>query len=124
MIKPKSKAPKLIKFPLTPKRFIIMIANNIANGITLATNNPARKFPRKSTKIKTTINAPSNKFVSTVLIALFTIFVLSKNGSITTPSGSVFCISSIFDFTSLITCELFPPFTIITTAPATSPLPL
>ena len=66
IIKPKSNAPKLIKFPLTPNRFIIMIANNIANGITLATNNPARKFPKKRTNMKITISAPSNKFVSTV----------------------------------------------------------
>jgi hypothetical protein len=33
------------------------------------------------------MNAPSNKFFSTVEIELFTIFVRSKNGSTTTPSG-------------------------------------
>ena len=94
-IKPKSKAPRLIKLPPTPKRFIIIIANNIANGITDATIKPARRLPKKRTKIKTTIKAPSNKLTSTVLIVLSTIFLRSKKGSITIPSGNVFLISSI-----------------------------
>ena len=58
MINPKSKAPKLIKFPETPNKFIIAIANNMANGITEATNKPARMFPKKKTKTKSTIKAP------------------------------------------------------------------
>ena len=89
-INPKSSAPKLIKFPETPKIFIIMMAKSIAKGITDATKNPARKFPRNKTNTKTTINAPSIKFFSTVPIALFTIFVRSRKASIFTPSGSVF----------------------------------
>ena len=91
-INPKSSAPKLIKFPLTPNKFIMIMANNMAKGITEATINPALKFPKKTTNTKTTINAPSNKFFSTVPMALFTILVLSKNGSITTPLGKDFCI--------------------------------
>ena len=67
-----------------------MMANNIANGITEATNNPALTFPRKITRMKITIKAPSTKFFSTVPMALFTIFVRSRKGSMTTPSGSVF----------------------------------
>ena len=123
-IKPKSSAPKLIKFPETPKIFIIMIAKSIANGITEATKSPARKFPRNKTKTKITIKAPSNKFLLTVPMALFTIFVLSRKASIFTPSGSVFWISSILLFTNLITSLEFEPFIIITTPPATSLLPL
>ena len=102
----------------------MIIAKSIAKGMTLATNNPALKFPKNKTRIKTTINAPSNKLVSTVFMALSTIFVRSKKGSITTPSGSVFWISAILDFTSLMILELFPPLIIITIAPATSPSPL
>ncbi|OJX30964.1 MAG: hypothetical protein BGO86_00790 [Chryseobacterium sp. 36-9] len=64
----------------------------MAKGITDATSNPARKFPRKRTNTKTTIKAPSVRFFSTVPMALFTIFVRSRKGSITTPFGSVFCI--------------------------------
>ena len=41
------------------------MANNIANGITDATNNPARTFPKKSTRIKMTIKAPSMRFFVT-----------------------------------------------------------
>ena len=90
-------------------------------GITEDTIKPALKLPKKNTSTNTTISAPSNKLVSTVLMALFTILVLSKNGSITTPSGSIFCISAILSFTLFTTNEAFSPFNIITTAPATSP---
>ncbi len=68
-INPKSSAPKLIRLPLTPNVFIRIMANNIASGITEATNNPARKLPRNSTRTKMTISAPSNKFFSTVPMA-------------------------------------------------------
>ena len=86
---PKSNAPRLIKFPLTPKRCININANNIDNGITDATTKPALKFPKNKIKMKITINAPSNKFLATVPMALSTIFVRSKKGSMTTPSGMV-----------------------------------
>ena len=65
-------APKLIKLALTPNTFIIAKANSIAKGIAEATINPALKFPKKSTNTKITINAPSIRFFSTVLIALST----------------------------------------------------
>ena len=118
---PKSNAPKLIRFPLTPNKFIKIKANNMESGITDATTSPARRFPKKRIKTKMTIKAPSNKLVATVLIALFTILVLSRKGSTTTPSGRDFCISLILFFTPSITFLLFSPFSIITTAPATSP---
>ena len=121
---PKSKAPRLIRFPETPKMFIMIMAKSIASGITEATNSPARKFPRKSTSTKTTISAPSNRFFSTVPMALFTILVRSKKASIFTPSGSVFWISVMRSFTFWITSFELAPFIIITTAPATSPSPL
>ena len=123
-INPKSNAPKLIKFPETPKIFIIMMAKSMESGITEATKNPARRFPRNNTNTKTTINAPSKRFFSTVPMALFTILVRSKNASIFTPSGKVFWISSILVFTFLMTSFEFSPFIIITTAPAISPSPL
>ena len=123
-INPKSKAPKLIRFPETPKIFIIIIAKSIAKGMTDATKKPARRFPKNNTNTKITIKAPSKRFFSTVPIALFTILVRSRNASIFTPSGNVFWISSILVFTFLITSLELAPFIIITTAPATSPLPL
>ena len=123
-INPKSKAPRLIRLPLTPNKFIMMMAKSMASGITEATKKPARKFPRKSTSTNITINAPSSKFLLTVLIELFTIFVRSRKGSIITPSGNVFCMSVMRSFMSLITSLLLAPFSIITTAPETSSLPL
>ena len=77
-IKPKSSAPKLIKFPSTPNKFIRQMANSNANGITEATIKPALKLPSSKTKTKITIKAPSNKFFETVPIALSTNFVRSK----------------------------------------------
>ena len=121
IIKPKSSAPKLIRLPLTPNKFISIIAKSIASGITDATINPALTLPKKSTRMNITISAPSSRFFSTVLMALFTIFVLSRNGSIFTPSGKFFSICAIRSFTALITVDEFWPFSIITTAPATSP---
>ncbi|CAB4928057.1 unannotated protein [freshwater metagenome] len=83
-------APKDIRFPPTPNIFINIMAKSMDKGITEETINPALKLPKKNTSTNTTISAPSNKLVSTVLMALFTILVLSKNGSMTTPSGSIF----------------------------------
>ncbi|MNS72844.1 hypothetical protein D3C72_1062640 [compost metagenome] len=77
-IKPKSIAPRLIRFALTPKTFIIPNAKSIASGMAEATISPARKFPRNSTSTKITINAPSIRFFSTVPIALPTRSVRSR----------------------------------------------
>ena len=123
-ISPKSNAPKLIKLPLTPNKFIRITAINIAIGITEATIKPALILPKKNIKTNNTINAPSIKLVPTVFIELFTILVRSKNGSSTTPSGNVFLICSIRSLIFWITILLFAPFNIITTAPDTSPFPL
>ena len=60
-------------------------------------------FGGKLKQYEIAINAPSIKFFETVLMALFTIFVLSKNGSISTPSGKVFSICVMRSFTFLIT---------------------
>ena len=58
--------------------------------MTEATKSPALKFPRNMTNTKSTIKAPSSKLFRTVCIALLTIFVRSRKGSIITPSGNVF----------------------------------
>ncbi|MNQ91623.1 hypothetical protein D3C85_1070130 [compost metagenome] len=120
-IKPKSIAPSDIKLPPTPNLFIKIIANSIESGITDDTIKPARRLPRKNTSTKITISAPSIKLVSTVLMALSTILVRSRKGSITTPSGSISCILAILSFTRFTTTDEFSPLSIITTAPATSP---
>ena len=93
----------------------------MAKGITDATTNPARKLPKANTNTSTTIKAPSAKFFSTVPMALFTIFVRSKKASSTTPLGNCCWICATRAFTAPTTSLLLAPFSIITTAPATSP---
>ena len=120
---PKSIAPKLIKFPLTPKAFIKITAKSMDNGITEATINPARRFPRNNISTNITINAPSNKFLVTVPIALSTNFPLSIKASATTPSGRVLLICSIFSFTLSTTALEFSPLSISTNPQTISPFP-
>ncbi|MNX85812.1 hypothetical protein D3C86_1176660 [compost metagenome] len=122
-INPKSMAPRLIRFPLTPKRCIIVTAKSNDKGITEATTKPARQFPRSKTRMKITIKAPSIRFFSTVLIALSMSFVRSLNASIATPSGSDFSIWAIFAFTRLTTSALFSPLSIMATPLTSSPFP-
>ena len=122
-INPKSIAPKLIRFPLTPNSRIMEMANKSASGITEATIIPARQFPNNSTNTKTTINAPSIRFVLIVLTVWSISLVLSIKGSIATPSGNDFLICSMRSFTSRTTSWVFPSFNIITIPPTSSPLP-
>ncbi|MNV58357.1 hypothetical protein D3C71_1507250 [compost metagenome] len=89
-IKPKSSAPKLIRLPLTPNVFIMLMAKSRDSGMTEATIKPALRLPRNSTRTSMTMRAPSKRLCSTVPMALFTIFVRSRKGSIRTPLGSVF----------------------------------
>ena len=120
---PKSIAPKLIKFPLTPKWFIKITAKSIESGITDATINPARRLPRNSINTNITINAPSKRFLVTVPIALSTNLPLSMNASATTPSGKVLLICAIFSFTLSTTALEFSPFNIKAKPQTISPLP-
>ena len=122
-INPKSIAPKLIRLPDTPNRFMSEKAKSRASGITEATISPALKLPSKSSKTKMTIKAPSIRFLLTVPMALSTSLDRSKKGSKVTPSGNVSLISSIFDLTLSITSAEFSPFSIITIALTTSPSP-
>ena len=84
-MRPKSMAPKLIKFADTPKMCISAKANNKQSGITEATINPALQFPSNKIKINTTINPPSIRFFSTVLMARPIKTLRSKYGTILIP---------------------------------------
>ena len=76
-INPKSSAPKLIKFALTPVCTIPVIVASIASGITAAVIIAALIFPSRRNNTTITSNAPSTRFLRTVLIALSTSAVLS-----------------------------------------------
>ena len=123
-IRPKSNAPRLIRFPLTPNRFIMITANNMASGITEATTSPARRF-QETIQVQTrrSMRLPRG-FWLPYQWHLFYHFLsgLKRFNHHTFRQG--FCIWSIRSFTSFTTSLLFAPFSIITTAPATSPLSL
>ncbi len=121
---PKSIAPRLIRFPLSPKSLIIPKANSMLNGMTLATTSPARQFPRKSTRMNITISPPATRLWAMVFSTRFTSCVRSMKGSITTPSGRLFCICAIRSFTLRLTSWKFSPFSIIAIPATTSPSPL
>ncbi len=120
---PKSIAPRLIRFAQTPNRFIMINEKSKASGMVEATNKPPRKLPKKTTRTKITISAPSERFSATVDVVLFISLLRSRKGSIFTPSGKDFWIKAIRSFTSLITSFEFSPFNIITIPPTASPLP-
>ena len=61
--RPKSKAPKLIKFALTRVCTIPVIVINIANGITKAVKNAALKLPSNTNNTTITKMAPSSRLV-------------------------------------------------------------
>jgi len=77
-INPKSIAPKLIRLAEIPNIFIMETAKSIDSGMTEATIKPALQFPSINTKMKMTINPPSNKLVLTVPIAVDTSLSLTK----------------------------------------------
>ena len=64
--KPKSNAPKLIKFALTFVCTMPVIVINMAKGITAAVSNAARILPNKRNSTTITNNAPSKRFIFTV----------------------------------------------------------
>ena len=117
---PKSMAPRLIRFAQTPVAFIKMNANNKDKGIREAVINPPLKLPSKNTNTNTTINAPSIRFLATVLVVLPINSLRSTMGSICNPSGNEFCISAIRSRTLFTVAFGFEPFSIMMIPPTAS----
>ena len=122
--KPKSTAPKLIKLAEIPTKFIILKVMSMVIGITDATSNPALILPMSITNTKMTINPPSNKFFSTVLMDLSMSLVLSINAEMAKPSGNDFSTCCIRSFTPLIVASESAPLSINTIPPTASDSPL
>ena len=112
-IKPKSNAPRLIKFPETLFLTMPVIVISIEIGITAAVINAALIFPSSRNKTTITNKAPSKRFFSTVVIALLTKSVRSYIGFAFIPSGKVLLISCNFTATLFATSWLFSPINII-----------
>ena len=73
-IRPKSSAPRLIKLPETPRRFIPVAVISIVIGMTAAVINAARILPSSRNSTTMTRSAPSTRFFSTVAIVALTSF--------------------------------------------------
>ena len=65
-MRPKSSAPRLMRFAVKPKRFIARKANNSESGITEAVRSDARRLRRNRKRIAMTSSAPSVRFVNIV----------------------------------------------------------
>ncbi len=87
---PKSMAPRLIKLAQTPNTFIKIKAKSSDSGIVDATISPPRQLPKRITKTKMTISAPSIRLVATVLVVLRIKSLRSMKVSMCTPSGNDF----------------------------------
>ena len=95
MIIPKSMAPKLMRFASTPKMYINVSAKNKHMGMTEATTNPERKFPRSNTTTKITIKHPKMRFSATVKVVFPTSSPRSRKPLMEIPGGNNFSTSSI-----------------------------
>ncbi|KAF5039055.1 hypothetical protein DSECCO2_547930 [anaerobic digester metagenome] len=124
IIIPKSSAPRLIRFASTPKMNIIDIVNKRERGIMEVITSADLMFPRSSSTVSITINAPSIRFSTTVNVVFATSSLLSTMGFIKIPSGRFSCISATLVLTSLITSLESAFFSIITCPRIVSPFPL
>jgi hypothetical protein len=64
--RPKSIAPRLMRFPEMPARTIAMKATSIDSGIAEATIRPPRRLPRSNRSTAITRRPPSTRFLETV----------------------------------------------------------
>ena len=97
------------------------MAKSMERGITEATMNPARIFPSNKTKMKTTINAPSIRFLETVPIARPTRSERSQDTALFLLLQVMISeIDFIRDSTFSVTSLALAPFNIITTPPTAS----
>ena len=117
---PKSRAPRLNRFPLTPRSTIPVIANSIESGIAHAVMMAARTLPRNRKRIAMTSSAPSSRLCCTVSIVASTSVVRSYTVFATTPAGSVRLTSSMRAATRRETVRLFSPISMKTVPSTTS----
>ncbi|CZH23965.1 Uncharacterised protein [Legionella pneumophila] len=119
-IKPKSRAPKLIKLALILLVTIPVMVNSMDRGITMAVISAARTLPKNKNRMTQTNSAPSSRLFFTVLIVAFTSKVRLYTVTASTPSGSVLLISFILAATRSDTVRLFSPISINTVPKTTS----
>jgi hypothetical protein len=108
-IRPKSSAPRLIRFAGTPSAFIPVAAISSDSGITSVAMNAARTLPSRKNSVAITSNAPIAKFSATVVIVAFTSCERSSSTSATIPGGRLSLTSRNRSRTAVATVRLFPP---------------
>ena len=79
-IRPKSSAPRLIRFPETPPRTIPVTVISMESGITAAVISAARMLPSNRNNTAMTSSAPSMRLVRTVAMVRSTRLVRSYTG--------------------------------------------
>ena len=121
-IRPKSRAPRLIRFPLMPKRFMPMTANRKLIGIIRAVMLAARRFPSSRNSTTMTSRAPSVRLRATVPMVEFTRALRSSTVTASIPGGRVSRTSSRRSPAAWATVRLLPP-AIIKAVPSTDSWP-
>ena len=119
-IRPKSSAPKLIRFALSRPCAIPNIVSSMESGMTHAVSSAARTLPSAPKRMAITNKAPSNRFCLTVAMVAFTRSERLYTGLINTPSGRERAISLSFSLTLLDTSRPFSPLSIRTVPSTTS----
>ncbi len=92
-------------------------------GITEATTNPERRFPKSRTTTKITIKHPKIKFSAIVKVVLLISSLRSRKALILMPGGRAGEISATRSFTASITAFESASFSIITCPNTFSPSP-
>ena len=113
MIRPKSIAPRLIKFPETPNFNMPVTANRNESGMAAVTMSAARQLPSNTSKTAMTKIVLSNKLFRTVWIVLLIRIERSYCGRICTLSGSFSWISDRRALTRSAISRLFSPASIM-----------
>ena len=108
-IRPKSKAPRLMRLPETLFSTIPVIIRRKDSGITAAVMSAARKLPRRTNRTTITSSAPSARFFSTVDTVASTSSERSYTVLATTPPGSERFTSSKRSATATLTSRAFSP---------------
>ena len=119
-IRPKSSAPRLIRFADTPNRSIPNPVSIIVTGMTAAAISAARILPSSRNSTTMTSSAPSVRFFATVRIVESTRAVRSSTGCTTTSGGSEALIAFSRSATAVATLRLFSPIRMIAVPTTTS----
>ncbi|GJD73584.1 hypothetical protein CFIICLFH_1813 [Methylobacterium goesingense] len=111
-MRPKSRAPRLMRLALMRPWTMPVMVISIATGMTRAVTMAARMLPSSRNRMTMTRAAPSARFLATVRMVASTRTVRLRTVWTSTPGGRVRRISVIFASTAAATVRLFSPISI------------